>query len=427
MTDRRASRWWKRGLGLVLFAAGAGYGSWHYREQLHDYLFEPPPRFETALVSRGQLTQVVTASGQLNPVTKVEVGSLISGNIQKLFADFNTLVKGGQVIAQIDPATYEANYIQAEGNLASAKAALELAQVNEQRAKVLRADKLNPQADYDKALADLHQAEAQAKINEGALKKAKVDLDRCTIYAPIDGMVISRNVNVGQTVAASLSAPVLFLIANDLSKMQIETKVAEADIGQVEVGQEVSFTVDAFPDQTFHGKVVQIRNAPITEQNVVTYDTIIEVNNAKMKLKPGMTANVSIIIAHRDNAIKLPNAALRFRLPSSLQTKQGDSGPTSAATTPKTKQKSAGSGHKKDKAKGERSVWLLPPNGPVSTNSLAQILPQQSSIKIGISDGSSTEVLEGLSESQEVIIGIEAGKTKSAALSSVLTGSKKKH
>src|ERR1041385_2493080 len=195
-----------------------------------------PLEYETTVVSRGELTQVVTASGQLNPVVKVEVGSEISGIIEKLSADFNSPVKEGQVIAQLDPATYEANLIQAQGNLASAVAAEELALLNANRAKALQAEKLNAKADYEKAVADLHQAESAVKINEGALKKAQVDLARCTIYAPIDGIVISRNVNVGQTVAASLSAPTLFVIANDLSKMQIGASVSEADIGAVEVG-----------------------------------------------------------------------------------------------------------------------------------------------------------------------------------------------
>src|SRR4029078_6990091 len=169
------------------------------------------------------------------------------------------------------------------------------------------------QADVDQATATLHQAEANVKIKQGALDKARADLDHCTITSPIDGVVISRSVDVGQTVAASLQAPVIFQIANDLTKMQIDSNVAEADVGVVQVGQDVDFTVDAFPTQTVHGKVVQVRNAPITVQNVVTYDTVIGVSNADLKLKPGMTANVSIIIAHKDDVLKISNAALRYR------------------------------------------------------------------------------------------------------------------
>src|SRR5467141_822756 len=271
--------------------------------------------YQTANVTQGSITQSVTATGTLNPVVNVQVGSQVSGNIAKLFADFNSQVKAGQVVAQIDPALFQATVTQAEGDLANAQAALELAKVNAARTKELFARKTSAQADLDQAMANLHQAEANVKIKQGALDKAKADLDHCTITSPIDGVVISRNVDVGQTVAASLQAPIIFQIANDLAKMQIDSNVAEADVGAVSVDQNVDFTVDAFPTRTFHGKVVQVRNAPITVQNVVTYDTVIGVNNSDLKLKPGMTANVSIIIEHKDNVLQLKNAALRYRPP----------------------------------------------------------------------------------------------------------------
>src|SRR5213596_3368080 len=269
--------------------------------------------YQISIVTRGPITQAVTATGTLNPVVNVQVGSQVSGNIAKLFADFNSQVKAGQVVAQIDPALFQATVTQAEGDLANAQAALELARVNAKRTQDLFARKTSSQADLDQAMANLHQAEANVKIKQGALDKAKADLEHCTITSPIDGVVISRNVDVGQTVAASLQAPVIFQIANDLTKMQIDSNVAEADVGVLEVGQDVDFTVDAFPMRTFHGKVVQVRNAPITVQNVVTYDTVIGVNNADLKLKPGMTANVSIVVAHKDNVLQIKNAALRYR------------------------------------------------------------------------------------------------------------------
>src|SRR5213596_1253139 len=269
--------------------------------------------YQTANVTRGPITQAVTATGTLNPVLNVQVGSQVSGNISKLFADFNSQVKAGQVVAQIDPALFQATVTQAEGDLASAQAALELAKLNATRTEELFAKKTSSKADLDQAVANLHQAEANVKIKQGALDKAKADLDHCTITSPIDGVVISRNVDVGQTVAASLQAPVIFQIANDLTKMQIDSNVAEADVGAVSVNQDVDFTVDAFATRTFHGKVVQVRNAPITVQNVVTYDTVIGVNNADLKLKPGMTANVSIVVAHKDNVLQIKNAALRYR------------------------------------------------------------------------------------------------------------------
>ena len=203
--------------------------------------------FQTAPVTRGPITQAVTATGTLNPVQNVQVGSQVSGNIQKLFADFNSLVKAGQVIAQIDPVVFQANVNQAEGDLANAQAALELARLNAARTQALVAKQNSAQSDLDQATATLHQAEANVKIKQGALDKAKADLDHCTITSPIDGIVISRNVDVGQTVAASLQAPVIFTIANDLAKMQIDANVAEADVGGVEIDQNVEFTVDAFP------------------------------------------------------------------------------------------------------------------------------------------------------------------------------------
>ncbi|HYT59137.1 MAG TPA: efflux RND transporter periplasmic adaptor subunit [Haliangiales bacterium] len=400
---RRLKRPWL----LVVLACGVGLG-WYLNQSPESAL-----RYETAVASRGELTQLVTASGQLNPVVKVEVGSQISGIIQKLLVDFNSSVKEGQVVAQLDPATYEANLIQAQGNLSNVVAALELAQLYANRAKSLQAEKLTAKADYEKAVADLHQAEAAVKISEGALKKAQVDLARCTIYAPIDGIVISRNVDVGQTVAASLSAPTLFLIANDLAKMQIEADVGEADIGMVAPGQDVEFTVDAFPGQTFHGKVTQVRNFPKTEQSVVTYVTIIDVSNPDLKLKPGMTANVSVVIARRDNALKIPTSALRFRPPKTSEAKKTDS--SSAVTEAKSEKKSAETTRKKDKRKSERTIYVASASGTASAGDQTEGRPQPVQVKTGISDGSNIEVIEGLKEGDRVVIGLakeEAGSRR---------------
>src|SRR5689334_19242427 len=207
--------------------------------------------YQTATITRGPITQAVTATGTLNPVINVQVGSQVSGNVSKLFVDFNSQVKAGQVVAQIDPALFQATVTQAEGDLASAQAALELAKVNATRTQELFARKTSSQADLDQAMANLHTAEANVKIKQGALDKARADLEHCTITSPIDGVVISRSVDVGQTVAASLQAPVIFTIANDLTKMQIDANVAEADVGVVKIDQKVDFTVDAFPMETF--------------------------------------------------------------------------------------------------------------------------------------------------------------------------------
>jgi HlyD family secretion protein len=339
--------------------------------------------YQTAPVTRGPLTEAVTATGTLNPVVNVQVGSQISGNIKKLYVDFNSQVKAGQVVAQIDPVLFQAAVTQAEGDLASAQAALELAKLNATRTQQLVAQKNSAQADLDQAVATLHQAQANVMIKQGALDKAKADLDHCTITSPVDGVVISRNVDVGQTVAASLQAPVIFTIANDLTKMQIDTNVAEADVGNVEMGQTVNFTVDAFPTRTFHGKVVQVRDAPITVQNVVTYDTVIGVDNPDLKLMPGMTANVSIIVAHKDDVLQVRNAALRYR----------------PADAPAPGQRFASPSGKRppDAAHGrrtERTVYVL---------RSGESHPRPVEIKTGISDGIVTEVLGGLKEGDRVV------------------------
>src|SRR5882672_5195376 len=359
--------------------------------------------YQTAPVTRGPLTQAVTATGTLNPVVTVQVGSQVSGNIAKLFVDYNSQVKAGQTVAQIEPTLFQATVTQAEGDVVSAQAALELAKVNATRTQDLFAKKSSAQADVDQATANLHQAEANVKIKQGALDKAKADLDHCTITSPIDGVVISRSVDVGQTVAASLQAPVIFQIANDLAKMQIDSNVAEADVGVVQVGQDVDFTVDAFPTQTFHGKVVQVRNAPITVQNVVTYDTVIGVSNPDLKLKPGMTANVSIIVAHKDNVLQIKNAALRYRpaeaAPAEMSSsKAASGGPTSR--TPGGAQRGAG----RERRPSERTVYVL---------SGGQPNPVQ--IKTGISDGVVTEVIEGLKEGDRVVTAELASKPAAAS------------
>ena len=368
---------------LLLFVLSGG-GWWYWRHATADNT-----TYQTIPVTRGDITQMVTASGTLNPVLNVQVGSQISGIISKLFADYNSPVKAGQVVAQIDPATYSAQVTQAEGELASAKAELEFAQINLKRTEELRARNASPQATLDQGLATLHQAEAAVKVKEGALARVRVDLERCTIYSPIDGIVISRSVDVGQTVAASLSAPVIFTIANDLAKMQIDANVAEADVGNVDVNQNVEFTVDAFPSRIFKGKINQVRNAAITVQNVVSYDTVISVNNDDLKLKPGMTANASIVVAQRENVLRLGGAAFRFRLP---ETDDSKAKPASSKT-PGRKQ-----GGNKQERSAKRTVYVLRDNKPV---------PVQ--IKAGISDGIYTEIIEGLSEEDQVIIGSIGG------------------
>ncbi len=339
--------------------------------------------YRTSPVLRGAIAQAVTATGTLNPVVNVQVGSQISGNVSKLAVDYNSSVKAGQVIAEIEPAIFKAAVTQAQGDLESARAGFELARLNAKRMEDLVKKQTSSQSELDQAMATLHQAQANVMIKQGALDRAKTDLDHCTITSPIDGTVISRSVDVGQTVAASLSAPVIFTIANDLTKMQIDTNVSEADVGVIEKDQKVDFTVDAFPNRTFHGIVVQVRNAPTTVQNVVSYDTVIGVNNADLKLKPGMTANVSILVAQRDNVLMVGNAALRFHPVEQVPEAAG------AGEAPR----HLGRG-KPGPRPIEKTVYLLDRGSGT---------PKPVKIKTGISDGIFTEVTEGLKEGDEVV------------------------
>ena len=349
---------------LIVILAGAAFG--------YAYFFknkETEVQYRTARVERGGISAYVTANGTVNPVITVLVGSQVSGTIQKLYADYNTRVKTGDLIAQIDPAIFQAQVSQAKAKVENARAALLTAQadiataranIESNKANVLKAkvsvedtkrtlnrslelfsrdlvaasDRDTAQANYDSAVALLAAAEAQEKATQAQLESAlaklesaragikqsaaelelaQVNLDHCGITAPVTGIVISRNVDVGQTVAASLQAPTIFTIAQDLTEMQVDTNMSEADVGRVEVGQEATFTVDAFPQITFRGKVTEIRNAAVIVQNVVTYDVVIQVKNPDLKLRPGMTANASVLVAQKDNILKIPNAALRFR------------------------------------------------------------------------------------------------------------------
>lgn len=314
-------------LALALLGAG-GYWVWQRSMTASD----GGPEFRVAEVERGDVVQSVTASGKLSAVETVEIGSQVSGNLKEIHVDFNDLVKQGQLVAKIDPATYEARVVQAEGELLNAQAGFELAKIKARRASELRAKDLIAQSELDEAQSELKQKEATVKIKEATLMNSKVDLERTNIISPIDGIVISRAVEVGQTVQASFSAPKLFEIARDLRDMEISADVSEADIGQVAEGQDVTFTVDAYTDQQFVGKVQQVRNNPTTVQNVVTFATIIGVKNDDLKLKPGMTANVSITTARRDGVLRVPNAALRFRPPDDAMVAGAPAGPEGTAT-----------------------------------------------------------------------------------------------
>jgi HlyD family secretion protein len=349
---------------------------------------------ETAVVKRGNLTQKITATGLISAVKSVDVGSQISGTILKLFVDYNSVVTNGQIIAQIDPALYQANVHQSQGNLDNARAALELARVNEAREKILLTNSLVAQADYDQTIATLHQAEANVEIWKATLENSQASFNYCTIYSPIDGMVIARKLDVGQTVAAAFNTPVLFTIANDLTKMNIDASVSESDIGQVRAGQTAEFTVDAFPDDVFQGQVVQVRKSPSTVDNVVTYDTVIAVDNPEQKLFPGMTADVQILVAVRTNVLEIPNTALRFVPPDGVAV---DLAAEASATN------QTGSG------------LVTAPNQRVVYVSLGNQKPPHLKplhVKVGVDDGANTEILGGLREGDAVVTAAWSGAAK---------------
>ncbi|GAB6282970.1 MAG: hypothetical protein STSR0008_17240 [Ignavibacterium sp.] len=269
-------------------------------------------------VSQGDLKSYVTSTGTINAVITVEVGTQVSGIISKLYADFNSVVKEGNIIAQIDPTFLQQAVKDAEANLDKVNAQYQESLRSFERIKTLYEKNLESQVTYDAALTTLESSKASLKQAQAQLERANINLAYATIYAPINGVVIDRKVNVGQTVAASFSSPTLFTIANDLSKMQVEATVDESDIGRVVVGQQAEFTVDAYPNETFYGTVSQIRLAPQIIQNVIYYTVVIEVNNKDLKLMPGMTANVRILVAEKNNVLKVPNMALRFQPPPEL-------------------------------------------------------------------------------------------------------------
>jgi HlyD family secretion protein len=331
-------------------------------------------KYETTPVSRGDIVQHVTATGTLSAVVSVDVGSQVSGKIAALKADFNSPVRKGELIAEIDPSVYVADLRKAQGDLASAKATVVLKRQNLERKKVLAPQRAASQFDLDQATEELAQATATVVIKQAALDSARANLGYCKITSPVDGIVISRKVDVGQTLVAAMSTPVLFTIAQDIAKMHISAAVSEADIGQVKTGEEVDFTVDAFPDEVFHGTVSQVRKSPTTTSNVVTYETIIDVDNPGQRLFPGMTADASILVARRTNTLRISNAALRYAPPEDAQ----------FARPPPAKL-----GH------GQRLAYAMESDG-------MRLRPLI--LKVGIADGTDTEVLSGVTESTPVVI-----------------------
>jgi HlyD family secretion protein len=437
---------------LVLAAAIAG-GGWYFFNREG----EKAPEYTTATITKGDVAQVVTATGTLQAVTSVDVSSQISGLIKEIAVDFNSTVKVGQMLAKIDPATYVSRLASAEAQLANIKANSTLVRLNTERTRSLRTQNLVTQQELDQAEALLQQADAQVQIQNAAVETARIDLARCTLLSPIDGIVIDRQAEVGKTVAASLNAPTLFTIANDLAKMEISAAVAEADIGNVEDRQQVNFTVDAYPNRQFRGRVSQVRNAPKVTQNVVTYETMIEVRNDDLKLKPGMTANVSLVIAERHDTLRVPNAALRVRIPENLLPPAPKPAATAAtATSPAAAPapKPMSDDERRKVMRGLMQEAGFTPGGPPSPEVIARVQqlakergieidlsrfggrgggggttrtastpvtrtlyklvgtdprtqrPEAVTVKLGISDGIATEVIDGLAEGDVIITSV---------------------
>jgi HlyD family secretion protein len=418
----------RTGLAVAVLAAVAGGYLWlrNSNDNVH-------PQYRLARVERGPLTAAVAASGTLNAVTTVQVGSQISGQVKEIFADFNTPVKEGQVIARIDPETYELRVTQARADLDAAQSAVAVArsglaaqmaelgrvkvnladaQRDYERKKALVEKSFISPSELDKARtlleatreqlkaveaqmrvgeAQVRSALAAVKQRESLLKQAQVDLERTIIRAPVDGTVILRNVDAGQTVAASLQAPVLFTIARDLRDMQVEAAIDEADVGRLRPGLATTFTVDAFPRRRFTGEIVQIRKSPVNVQNVVSYTVVISARNPDLALLPGMTANVRVVVEQRDDALKVPNAALRFR----------------PAEAPEAQNNRRQPGGRESRDAGRSSsVWVLEAGRPKAVD-----------VRLGLSDGLSTEIIAGpLAEGAEVIVGLAASDQRGTGL-----------
>lgn len=371
---------------------------------------KPLVRYRSAPVELGPVISLVTATGSINPVVSVQVGTQVSGMIKSLHADFNSVVKAGDIVAIIDPEPFRARRDQAAGNLEMARANGARARTDQaqrrrelERTKSLLAQQFVSQNDVDVAVTNAQGAEAQVNVAtaqvkqaEAALNAAELDLKYTTIRSPVNGVVVARNIEVGQTVAASFATPNLFLIALDLTQMEVDTNVSESDIGGITEGKDATFTVDAYPGVPFSGTIRQVRLAPINVQNVVTYNVVVGVDNKDLRLKPGMTANVSIVVAQKDHVLKVPNAALRFMPPKSDQGERRASDGQSVTGDGGRAFKTGGAG-----PAVSRTVWTQGENG--------ELIPVP--VQTGISDGVSTEILsDGIAEGEQVIVGIEQSR-----------------
>jgi HlyD family secretion protein len=370
--------------------------------------------YRFAKIEKGDITQTINATGIVQPVEVVQVGTQVTGVVMKLFADFNSKVTKGEVIAQIDPAIYETAVAQSNANLLRSQSEVERVKANLMLAEkeLLRAQELEKrdliskseldtaQSNRDSLIAQIKSAEASVEQSRSALKTSQVNLDYTTISSPIDGVVISRNVDEGQTVVANYSAQVIYNIAQDLKKVKVEATIPEADIGKISVGQPVTFTVDAYQDMEFSGSVIQVRLSPTTVQNVVTYTVIIHADNEKEKLLPGMTANMTFEVAHRQKVLKVPNAALRFTPESELIDTDSTAQDGEKEIGQRPVMPMGGQNNQKRPAfrknNNAKKVWLMTDKSKF----------KGIRVIVGITDGSFTEILRGdIKENQEIVAG----------------------
>lgn len=380
---------------IVLFALGiGGYMMWG---AFHKVPLEAKYKFAT--LTQGDITQSVSANGTLNPLVLVSVGTQVSGKVTKLYVDFNDRVEKGQILAELDRALLDAQAAQSEANVRSAQASLDLAMANNKRAKELLAKEYISQQDFDASIQSLKAAHASLDLAKAQHQKDQTNQSYAIIKSPVSGVVVDRQIDLGQTVAASLQAPVLFKIAQDLRQMQIDSSFAEADIGRIKVGQKVDFTVDAFPNRAFQGVVKQVRLNATTVSNVVTYDVVVTVENPDEILVPGMTAYVNVIIAEKKNSLLLPNAVLRYR-------------PTLSNTTKvNTTQKSFDSKAKRAAKESTQKTIYVIENGE----------PKAVKIGVGITDNRFSEIITDTLKVGDSII-IEENKPTSAKISGASMG-----
>ena len=394
---------WTRRLALLAVAAGALWGGWTWwKGGSND---DDAPRYRTEKVDRGVVNETVTATGTVSAVTTVQVGSQVSGIVARLYADFNSRVARGELLAELDPTPFQATVEQRRADVTRFEVQMRAAEIAFKRQQRLLDQQLSAEADYDAAKADFDAAAAQVEQSRAALRQAETNLGYTKILSPIDGVVVARQYDVGQTVAASFQAPTLFTIAQDLTKMQVQADVDQADIGKIRVGQTASFTVDAYPDQSFKGAISQVRLNATANQNVITYPVILTVDNAEEKLRPQMTANVTIEVEKAENVLRVPNAALRFR-------------PVETAATPDPERAAARMGAPAKGAGGASKAFEAATGAPSRRGQSVYVLDGKDSLKAvpirtGITDGRFTAVVDGeLKEGDTIVVGIATAKVE---------------